>query len=182
MTVENISQSISTKECCRPRRLSNPRPPGLQLEAHPTEPPRPAFCSESSLVASYRVQYPLLLAYMQTINTLIRLRGSAEWSVLAWWTYQMIRLLAQWLILSNMLKVCISWMIGKQQRPWSDAPLSHLANSVDPDQTPSSAASDLGLHKLQRPICPNTWVNTALLRRQTSGMARVRLQFYISES
>ena len=28
MTVENISWSISTKECCRPRRGSNPRPPG----------------------------------------------------------------------------------------------------------------------------------------------------------
>ena len=26
------------------------------------------------------------------------------------------------------------------------------ANSVDPDQTPRSAASDLGLHCLQRPI------------------------------
>ena len=42
MTVENISWSISTKECCRPRRGSNPRPPGLQLDAHPTEPLRPA--------------------------------------------------------------------------------------------------------------------------------------------
>ena len=34
MTVENISWSISTKECCRPRRGSNPRPPGLQSDAH----------------------------------------------------------------------------------------------------------------------------------------------------
>ena len=32
MTVENISWSISTKECCRPRRGLNPRPPGLQLD------------------------------------------------------------------------------------------------------------------------------------------------------
>ena len=31
MTVENISWSISTKECCWPRRGLNPRPPGLQL-------------------------------------------------------------------------------------------------------------------------------------------------------
>ena len=29
-------------------------------------------------------------------------------------------------------------------------------NSVDPDQTPRSAASDLGLHCMLRPICPNT--------------------------
>ena len=28
-----------------------------------------------------------------------------------------------------------------------------MVNSVDPDQMPHSAASDLGLHCLQRPIC-----------------------------
>ena len=38
MTVENISWSISTNECCRPRRGLNPRPPGRQSEAHPNEP------------------------------------------------------------------------------------------------------------------------------------------------
>ena len=32
MTLENISQSISTKECCRPRQGLNPRPPGLQSD------------------------------------------------------------------------------------------------------------------------------------------------------
>ena len=32
MTVENISWSISTKECCRPRRGLNPRPPGLHSD------------------------------------------------------------------------------------------------------------------------------------------------------
>ena len=30
-----------------------------------------------------------------------------------------------------------------------------VTDSVDPDQTPSSAASDLGLHCLLRPLCPN---------------------------
>ena len=30
-----------------------------------------------------------------------------------------------------------------------------VANSVDPDQTPRSAASDLGLHCLLRPVRPN---------------------------
>ena len=29
-------------------------------------------------------------------------------------------------------------------------------NSVAPDQTPRSAASDLGLHSLFRPVCSNT--------------------------
>ena len=32
MTAENISWSISTKECCRPWRALNPRPPGLQSD------------------------------------------------------------------------------------------------------------------------------------------------------
>ena len=32
MTVENISWPISTKECCRPWRGLNPRPPGLQSD------------------------------------------------------------------------------------------------------------------------------------------------------
>ena len=30
-----------------------------------------------------------------------------------------------------------------------------VANRVDPDQTPRSAASDQGLHCLLRPVCPN---------------------------
>ena len=32
-----------------------------------------------------------------------------------------------------------------------------MANSVDPDQTQHSALSDLGLHCLQRPICPSLY-------------------------
>ena len=32
-----------------------------------------------------------------------------------------------------------------------------VANCVDPDQTPRSAASDLGLHCLLRYVCPNTF-------------------------
>ena len=31
------------------------------------------------------------------------------------------------------------------------------ANSVDPDETPRSAASHLGLYCLLRPVCPNTY-------------------------
>ena len=32
-----------------------------------------------------------------------------------------------------------------------------MANSVDSDWMLHSAASDMGIHCLQRPICPNTW-------------------------
>ena len=31
-----------------------------------------------------------------------------------------------------------------------------MGNSADPDQTPRSAASDLGLHCLRRFVCSNT--------------------------
>ena len=37
-----------------------------------------------------------------------------------------------------------------------DVSIVCMANSVDPDQMLHSAASDLGLHCLQWPICPNT--------------------------
>ena len=40
MTIENISWSISTKECFRPRQGSNPQPPDHQSVVQPTEPPR----------------------------------------------------------------------------------------------------------------------------------------------
>ena len=32
-----------------------------------------------------------------------------------------------------------------------------VANSVDPDETPRSAATHLGLNCLLRPVCPNTY-------------------------
>ena len=32
-----------------------------------------------------------------------------------------------------------------------------MANSVDPEETPRSAASHLGLNCLLRPVCPNTY-------------------------
>ena len=32
-----------------------------------------------------------------------------------------------------------------------------MANSVDPDETPRSAASHLGLYCLLRPVCPNIY-------------------------
>ena len=35
--------------------------------------------------------------------------------------------------------------------------IAGCVNSVDPDETPHSAASHLGLHCLLRPVCPNTY-------------------------
>ena len=52
MAVENISWSISTKECCRPRRGLNLRPRRLHVSSrttHPTEPPRPSQINLVSL-------------------------------------------------------------------------------------------------------------------------------------
>ena len=39
-----------------------------------------------------------------------------------------------------------------------------MANSVDPDETPRSAASHLGLNCLLRPICPNTYGKYGILK------------------
>ena len=41
MTIENISWSVSTKECCWTWYGSNPRPPDHQSDVHPNEPPKP---------------------------------------------------------------------------------------------------------------------------------------------
>ena len=34
--------------------------------------------------------------------------------------------------------------------------VNEIADSVDPDQTAPKEQSDLGLHCLPRPVCPNT--------------------------
>ena len=39
---------------------------------------------------------------------------------------------------------------------WLSKNAGLMENSADPDQTPRSAASDLGLHCLLRHVCPNT--------------------------
>ena len=38
-----------------------------------------------------------------------------------------------------------------------------MANSVNPDQMLHSVASDLGLHCLQKPVCPNTYGYNGIL-------------------
>ena len=38
-----------------------------------------------------------------------------------------------------------------------------VANSVDPDETPRSAVSHLGLYCLLRPVCPNTYGKYGML-------------------
>ena len=44
-----------------------------------------------------------------------------------------------------------------------------MANSVDPDETPRSAASHLGLHCLLRPVCPNTYDKYGNLKNPMDG-------------
>ena len=41
-----------------------------------------------------------------------------------------------------------------------------MANSVDPDETPHSAASHLGLNCLLRPVCPNTYGKYGISRKK----------------
>ena len=49
------------------------------------------------------------------------------------------------------------------------------ANSVDPDQMPHSATSDLGLHCLQRPICPNSQGHYSILQPASEAQLDARL-------
>ena len=88
MTVENISWSLSTKECCRPRRGSNPRPPGLQSNAHPTEPPRPAVCVDYMHMCQF---------FIRSLENIIQLRIQVPFYVLFLTCYVDIdRLLYDW--------------------------------------------------------------------------------------
>ena len=73
MTLEMISWSISTKECCRTQRGSNPRRPDHLSGAHPTEPQRPAYTMMRNLPKGP-------LCYLRTMQVEISLRISAGWS------------------------------------------------------------------------------------------------------
>ena len=63
MTIENISWSISTKECCRIRRGLNPWPPDHQSDAHPTEAPS-RFLSEIKCIFLWFVLKYILLNWI----------------------------------------------------------------------------------------------------------------------
>ena len=62
MTVENISWSISTKECCRPRRGLKPRPPGLQSDG----------ASKWATEAGWMFKYVWCLTLMYDLSRLVR--------------------------------------------------------------------------------------------------------------
>ena len=49
-----------------------------------------------------------------------------------------------------------------------------MENNVDPDQTPRSAASDLGLHCLLRHVCPNTKGNYGTKRDELQQSNNLR--------
>ena len=53
MTVENISCSISMKECCPPQRGLNPRPPGLQSDGASNWATEAGFCGEIRKIWEY---------------------------------------------------------------------------------------------------------------------------------
>ena len=55
-----------------------------------------------------------------------------------------------------------------------------MANSVDPDETPRSAASHLGLYCLLRPVCPNIYGKYG--SSGDGNWAEYITKIYISES
>ena len=63
------------KECYRPWQGSNPRPPGLQSDAHPTEPPRPALIWMKVILASCLIRLLLSMQYV-SIAILVSTRNS----------------------------------------------------------------------------------------------------------
>ena len=58
MTVENISWSISTKDCCRPRRGLNLRPPGLQSDGASNWATEAGYMSQSTTKPTIRLVWP----------------------------------------------------------------------------------------------------------------------------
>ena len=48
-----------------------------------------------------------------------------------------------------------------------------MANSVDPDETPRSAASHLGLYCLLRPVCPNIYGKYGNPATKAAGSASI---------
>ena len=119
MTAENISWSISTKECCRPWWGLNPRPPGLQsdgasnwaTEAGPVKEIR-NNCIKSKI---YPKWYGINVQHFSTFTV--------PYSFPKYWDdptpYQTCPKIwtSIWLI-ANVSKT--AWCSSKQCRPWSD--------------------------------------------------------------
>ena len=76
MTVENISWSISTKECCRPRWGLNPRPPGLQSDGASN------WATEARIYVLFSLRMAVLLHKWEFKNTEVEFLKASEkiWS------------------------------------------------------------------------------------------------------
>ena len=81
MTVENISRSISTKECCRPRRGWTRKLLVSSRTVHPTEPPRLALMM--TMVWSFTSLSTLFKSYQDDTRTIMK--GSVQWSPVQSW-------------------------------------------------------------------------------------------------
>ena len=94
MTVENISWSISTKECCTPRWGLNPRPPGLQSDGASN------WAIEASVLRSYGPVNPMGSCRVQSVYLTTRLLGRLSplsgWPVFCTFFRQKLLFLNQW--------------------------------------------------------------------------------------
>ena len=57
-----------------------------------------------------------------------------------------------------------------------------VANSVDHDETPRSAASHMGLHCLLRPVCPNTYGKYDMSETNLILHEKIRLKLRMKQS
>ena len=78
MTIENISWSISTKECCRPRWGLNPRPPGLQSDGASN------WATEDGGCCTWHVYCIILLSLQSNERLLLREKVVQYLSDFAW--------------------------------------------------------------------------------------------------
>ena len=141
MIVENISWSISAKECCRPRRGLNPRPPGLQSDGASN------WATEASWPKCNRWGMDIWLNRQGEKSTSLphthNLQGHEVLNLKVLNHNFSRRHLDFFFCLQR--KIRLVYWYRNNLKYWDRLA---FANSIDPDQMPQNVASDQGLHCL----------------------------------
>ena len=154
MTIENISWSISTKECCLLWRRLNRRPPVSSRTVHPTDPPRQAMIDcfiykKINIIGT--LNNKLIIWTTPFIIILFTVRLTERFTKIR----KILINPKYWDTLSSYPTCSNIWT--SLLFCWYTNSAGWLTNSVDSDQMLCSTASDQGLHCLIRPFCPNTY-------------------------
>ena len=76
--------------------------------------------------------------------------------------------------LNELVKLTMLWTTGPSLLLVDVHKDCWMSDIVDPDQMLHSAMSDVGLHYLFWPVCPNTWVNTVYWKEQMITHGKVK--------